>query len=153
LAAAEQLAALRKQYLAALEAEATRCQGRDACMCWLEADTLWLLLGDTEQAFQCVQKALQQSPSEFSAHLAVARHLIARGEYALAEQQVRWCLLRRPNDRDLTRMLEKAVKGRITMTTQALGSPGAPPAGRETVDVSASGLTNTQATASEATWK
>jgi len=153
LAAAEQLVPLRNQYLAALEDEAERSQGPEACKCWLEADALWLLLGDPDRAFQCAQKALDKNPNAFAAHLTMARHLIARGEYTPAEQHVRWCLLRRPDDRDLTRMLEKAVKGQINMTTQEPVGLDAPAAEPEMVNVSARRPTDAQASAPKPIWK
>jgi len=153
LAAAEQLVTLRSQYLAALEAEAERSESAAACKCWLEADTLALLLGDPDRAFQYAQKAIERNPNAFSAHLAMARHLIARGEYSPAEQHVRWCLLRQPDDRDLTRMLEKAVKGQINVTTQEPVSLDAPAAESEMVNVSARGPTDVQAAAPKPIWK
>ncbi len=119
LAGPEQLAWLRWQYLAALEHNAASRNGSEASQLWLEAETVWRVVGDPERAWRCAENALQQDASSHPARVSLARHLLQRGQFAAAEEHVRWCLQRRPADRELRQMLERSVKGRIETQSQA----------------------------------
>jgi len=100
LAKPEQLVAFREQYAEMVQAEARRRPGASAAALWLEAETIFDRLGRPEPALQCVQGAIQSNPGDVRARFRLARRLMATGQYADAESQIRWSVLREPGNRE-----------------------------------------------------
>jgi predicted Zn-dependent protease len=86
---------------------------------WLEAHRAAVERQDHAQAWQHAQAALAADPSSFAVYRTVAEYLLAQQRPAEAEPYFKWCLDRKPDDRQLRAALETATKGRINAQTQA----------------------------------
>jgi hypothetical protein len=56
--------------------------------------------GGSVRAVQAYEAVLARDPAHFGAHLALAHVGASRGEHQVAVAEYRWCLERRPSDRD-----------------------------------------------------
>jgi tetratricopeptide (TPR) repeat protein len=107
-----------RHYLQTSEAAAERAAGPAAGRLWLESYRLSRQLPDTERAWQNVQQALKADPNSLEIHRACGDSLLERQEYAEAEAQFKWCLLRQPGDAQLKALVASAIKQRIDAQTQ-----------------------------------
>lgn len=71
------------------------------------------MTGDLEQAFQCAQEAYRHEPNNYEVRYSLALRLIDQEQYAEAEDHLKWCAFRRPDDQKLQWLLRETVKNRI----------------------------------------
>jgi Tfp pilus assembly protein PilF len=100
-------------YARVAEQEAKKRQGDAAVRLWLDLHGLQMELGDYRSAQASVQQALAGAPNHFDARYKLARCLLLQKQFDEAYEQLRWCLLRRPNDATLQRWCAAAVQGRL----------------------------------------
>ena len=96
-----------------------RHRGATAADLWLEAHRLAVEMHDHVQAWQYAEQHWPPMRPDFSVRLAVGRVSARPERPAEAEQHFKWCLDRKPDDRQLRAALETATKGRINAQTQA----------------------------------
>lgn len=116
-----------KRYAQLAEGAAQVTASRESADLWLEAHNRYYEQGDVENAFRCAQQAVSRDANNFDAHYTLGGRLLEQGQYALAEEELRWCSQRRPHDEKLQSRLRLAVKGRISGNIQAATYEGAPP--------------------------
>ncbi|MGB6041989.1 MAG: O-antigen ligase family protein [Pirellulales bacterium] len=91
---------------------------------WLEFHNAYLRMANVEMAERCIREACRSDPQHVGYRTTLAAVRLMRGEYEEAEKDLHWCLQRRPGNRKLTQLLEKAVRGRLSVA----GSAGQTPA-------------------------
>lgn len=109
----EHLFALKRRYAEALEAEAGSTRDKPTAALWAEAMQLHYQLGDTERSVQCGRNALACDPNDYPTHLQFAKCMEAQGQWAEAEEHLRWCLTRRPERTHLENRLRHVIMARI----------------------------------------
>jgi O-antigen ligase len=80
---------------------------------WVELHGVFRALNRPTEMIECLRHALAGRPSDFEMHRMLGQRLCEQGEFAAAEEQLNWCISRRPQERGLQEDLAKAVKGRI----------------------------------------
>ncbi|HTQ40701.1 MAG TPA: O-antigen ligase family protein [Pirellulales bacterium] len=102
------------QYSAAQLIKAAPSQsGPEACALWLEAEPLFHDLDDAPQRLRCIQQALATNPANYAAHYAAVNCFYEQSNFDNADEQVKWCLARAPNDANLKRIRDAVVKARL----------------------------------------
>ncbi len=99
-----------RYYIARLAAQ---LQGHDTELDgeqWYQAFVVQDYLGDDQAALSCLRKAVEQVPDRFAYRQKLARQLLRQREYDEAQEQLKWCLQRKPRDASLLRDLQTAVK-------------------------------------------
>lgn len=99
----EDLAAVRELRRAAATAKAglDSTTPQAACRLLLEAALVEHRLGHVAEARQTLASAIRADPASYEAHRAAADAAIAAEDWPGAMREVEWCLLRRPDSRDL----------------------------------------------------
>ena len=114
---ASELRQLRTHHVQVAQAEAQTCQGEDAgedaVERWLEASWLYGLLDDGAGAVHCAKAAFQNEPNHYQVRYALGCALARENRFSEAEQHIRWCVQRRPDNENLQGILRAVVKGRI----------------------------------------
>lgn len=77
----------------------------------LEAAGLQERLGEAAAARASLMSAIQIAPGFYPAHLALADHAIRQADWATARSEIDWCLLRRPDNRQLQEKLKTISRG------------------------------------------
>lgn len=98
--------------------------GAQACALWLEADSLYTELHDRAKSVQCVEAALAADPNDYSAHHSAATRFFQNENYERAYAEVKWCLTRAPNDKDLKRIRFDIVNEQVKHDDAAAQSTG-----------------------------
>ncbi len=80
---------------------------------WYWQSRLYNDAGRSDDALRCLQRAYSCGPRHYFIRQALARGLQAAGKYAEAEPHFRWCLARRPDDKNLSRALVEISKQRL----------------------------------------
>ncbi len=88
-----------------------------------------------DDALRCLQRAYACGPRHYFVRAALAQALQAAGRFAEAEPHLRWCLARRPDDKNISYALFELSKQRLaereSMVRSAqqarLGAPSSPP--------------------------
>ncbi|RMG32999.1 MAG: hypothetical protein D6725_16595, partial [Planctomycetota bacterium] len=99
-----------RRYADALVADARKPDNPKPVNDWIAAARVFEALRDSQAVMDCYRAALASAPNSFKAHRAFGRWLLEAGEYALAEQHLRWCLKYDPTDRELREMAERAFR-------------------------------------------
>ncbi len=86
---------------------------------WLELHFLHLDGGDIQAALQCAEEAVRCNPLDYRAHHYLSLRLEEMGRFAEAEEQVRWCLQRRPGHRSLQNRLHNLYQKRMKAEDEA----------------------------------
>jgi uncharacterized protein HemY len=73
-----------------------------------------------------LRRALALEPNDFRIRHALGTLLCGRQQFDEAEQHLRWCIERRPNDEQLKVFLATAVKGRIETARASARNDPAP---------------------------
>lgn len=107
------LVELRWAYVRAVEAEAALARDKEAAELWLEALGIYGQLNEGERAVECGRRGLACDPHHYWLHHHLARCLAAQERFAEAEEMLRWCVARKPDDRGLNKLLHEVVKQRI----------------------------------------
>jgi Tfp pilus assembly protein PilF len=111
-------AAFLAYYAKVAQEEANKCHGAAAAGLWIELCGLQLELDDYPSAQASAERALACQPSNFDAHFKLAKCLLLQQQFDQSYHQLRWCILRRPNDPTLQRMYEAAERGRLAYKPQ-----------------------------------
>ncbi len=106
---AKQFAAVlaKQQVLAAQE-----LSGKIAAGKWKDAADTLVFLEEHERAAECLERCVQLSPSNYQWRLRLARQMAKIGRFRDAEEHMRWCMSRKPDDESLLAELQQ-------VTTQA----------------------------------
>jgi O-antigen ligase/tetratricopeptide (TPR) repeat protein len=107
----ESLAALRRYYAAAAEAEAAAREREPSARLWLEAQRMHAELQDGLQALRCARSALASDPNDYDVHYALAACLMDQRFYDEAQTHLHWCLQRKGDDASLQNMYKLVIKG------------------------------------------
>jgi hypothetical protein len=128
----DQRSALWQYSAAQITTAANSQQGAAASTLWLEAEPLYHDLGDAANRLKCVNQALAANAGNYSAHYAAVNCYYEQNDFDHADEQVKWCLARAPNDANLKRIRDAVVKARLNI------SPDSPAADAQaTVDIPA----------------
>jgi tetratricopeptide (TPR) repeat protein len=101
-------------YAADKTAAAVRTENaRTRAFVWYWQSQLYGDVGRPADELDCLQRAYQSDARHYFIRLALARALHKSGRYAEAEPHYRWCLARRPADKNLTRALLQLSKQRL----------------------------------------
>ncbi|HEY2827405.1 MAG TPA: hypothetical protein VGJ04_07370, partial [Pirellulales bacterium] len=112
------------QYSAAqIVAAATAQQGASASTLWLEAEPLYHDLGDGAHRLMCITQALIANPGNYSAHQAAVNCYYEQSDFDRADEHVKWCLTRSPNDSNLKRIHDAVVKARLNDSAKPQAAP------------------------------
>jgi tetratricopeptide (TPR) repeat protein len=104
--------------------EAEKSSAEDAADLWLSAHDHFRTLEDHKTAAACGQRAVALDPQDFRKRRLVARTLGEAGQHAKAEEFLRWCLDRKPDDVPLKQDLQAAMMSR--MRTASASAEAAP---------------------------
>jgi Flp pilus assembly protein TadD len=86
---------------------------------WYWQSQLFSDLDRKEQALFCLQRAHELDPRQYAIRHGLGRILLATGRFAEAEPHFRWCLARRPADKNLAAALTAISKARNDRRAQA----------------------------------
>ena len=78
--------------------------------------------GRSDDALTSLQRAYMYGPQHYFIRLALAQALQAAGRFAEAEPHYRWCMARRPDDRNLSQALLDISKQRLAQREQMIES-------------------------------
>jgi len=112
------LAEARRHHARAALAAAEERHGPEAADAYLEAYWLYGLLHERERALESARGAYENDPNSYPVREALAKSLLALDRAAEAEEHVRWCLVRRPNSKELERLSARLVRQRIDQQTR-----------------------------------
>jgi len=118
----DQLEQVRRCYGEAARAEAGRLSGQAAADRWLEAQSMYSLLGENNSATQALKQALRWSPNNFDTRWKLAHCLIRQHKYTEARRHLDWCQQRRPEFAGLRRKMEEVVKKQIEIESRTVGA-------------------------------
>ncbi|HUT91370.1 MAG TPA: O-antigen ligase family protein [Thermoguttaceae bacterium] len=113
IAGPEQMVALRRAYVEAVEVKGGSCDGPEGADLWLEAMLLYQRLDDPARRLQCGRNALECDPNAFQAHQSLADCLADLDQFAEAKEHLEWCLRRDPADERLLKRKEEIVRKEI----------------------------------------
>jgi hypothetical protein len=85
----------------------------------LEAAGLHQRLGDNAAARASLLEAIRVEPASYTAHQTLADHAIRQADWTTARSEVEWCLLRRPENRQLHEQLRSISRAQA----DSAGSP------------------------------
>jgi O-antigen ligase/tetratricopeptide (TPR) repeat protein len=88
-------------------AEGKRTNPKAACRLLMEAALLEQRLGRLAEARATLAAAIRIDPSSYDVHRAAADAALAAEDWAAAGRELEWCLLRRPDSRELKEKMEK----------------------------------------------
>jgi tetratricopeptide (TPR) repeat protein len=91
--------------------------GVPAAYIWYWQSQLFAEVGQTDQSLACLEHAYRRDTRQYSIRCALAKALHATGRYTEAEPHYRWCLARRPTDKNLTAALVAISKARLAQRT------------------------------------
>lgn len=79
-------------------------------------------VGRVDQSLACLEQAYRCDGRQYAIRLALARALHAAGRYGEAEPHYRWCLARRPMDKNLSAALVAISKARLAERTTSVAA-------------------------------
>ena len=112
----EQSRPLRDNYLAVAEATIPKLNRTNAAAAYFEMYLVFLETGPESRALECVERAVEANPNQLQYRVSLAIELRKAGDYAEAEQQLKWCLARDPENREMKQSLAEVVKLRVAGT-------------------------------------
>ena len=95
------------------EAERQNLSAKRAVDIWLKLRRSYYLLGNLDAAVECARRAMKCNPTHHRTRYLLGKCLAERGNYAEAEQHLRWCLDRRPDDNALAALIDRVAEKRI----------------------------------------
>lgn len=111
-----------ERFLVQLE-ESTATAGREqAARAWAKSAAVHRDLEQFEQAVLAWSKAVHATPDDFNLRRNFALELIRQNRYLQAEEQIDWCLARKPGDAQLKKLALQAKRGRWENSTGAADS-------------------------------
>ena len=109
----EDLVSLRQRCATAAEAAARDADGNAAAKNWLLARQIHVELRDGARALECARRAYEALPGDYHVRRTLAMSLAAEGQFAEAQDHLRWCLQRRPDDAPLTKCYQQMLAKRL----------------------------------------
>jgi O-antigen ligase/tetratricopeptide (TPR) repeat protein len=109
----DELPRLCDRYLSLADSETRDGDAARAADAWLFAWRLCRELERTPQARRCAENAFKLDANRYQIRYALAVSLLENGAPGDAEEHVKWCLMRKPDDRGLQTLLESAVRERV----------------------------------------
>ena len=85
---------------------------------WTKLSRAYLDINRVNDAVWCAEQGLKCDLNSFETHLLLGSIFVKTGAFSAAEQQLRWCVLRRPDHPSARQYLEDAVKGKIAKHQQ-----------------------------------
>lgn len=82
--------------------ETANAHPSDASRIWLGLSRMYRDLQRPTEELACLRHAYAKNPIAFDVRLALGQTLLKAGQFAEAEPHFRWCLARRPADKDLS---------------------------------------------------
>ena len=86
---------------------------------WYRLASMNADVGRVDESLGCLERADECDPAQYAIRFASGKTLIAVGRLPEAEPHVRWCLTRRPGDKNLSDALLVISKHRLAMRTTA----------------------------------
>jgi len=86
---------------------------KKAAWVWLEIGEMYERLNEAERSVACAENAFRCDPNNEAVRYVLAKRLVRQAQYDRAEQHLRWCLQRRPNDQRLSRLAQQLVRLRV----------------------------------------
>ncbi|MEX2111682.1 MAG: O-antigen ligase family protein [Pirellulales bacterium] len=116
-----ELAPLLEYYAQLGHAEATARSDDGVVELWHNLGDVYRRLHEPDQVLYCLQRAAEANPSDFRSRYALAALLLGRRQFSDAEEQLRWCIRRQPENQQVEEMMARAVRGRVAQsgTSQA----------------------------------
>lgn len=105
----EQAAEAATFYFAAVESDAEQLRRDERGGLMKEAASVARKLGDADLALSYSMEALECTPNDFDLRRSVGQLLLASGDAAAAQEHLRWCVTRRPNDSKVKAALRQAI--------------------------------------------
>jgi tetratricopeptide (TPR) repeat protein len=84
---------------------------------WYRLAAMHADVGRVDESLACLERAYASDTTQYAVRYALGKALIAVGRLPEAEPHVRWCLARRPGDKNLTAALLAISKHRLAMRT------------------------------------
>lgn len=109
--------------VAALQKRAEKQTGAVAASSWHEVRLVHEQLGNKLEALECSRKAVERASDELRCHQYLATDLIENGKPDEAIEEIRWCLLRRPDDPTLTHIMANAQRKKSELKAAVLSQP------------------------------
>jgi O-antigen ligase len=110
---AAELEIVRTAHAAACQAKAESLEGARAAKYWLRAGGTYGELDNIVKQRACFERAVVADNNGFACRLALGICCMTQEDYRVAEEQFRWCSYRKPDNRQVQRLLEQAVQMRI----------------------------------------
>lgn len=87
--------------------------GTEAAALWLELHGVYHRLGQADRELAALERAAALAANNYEIRHALGTALARSGQFAAAEEQLKWCATRKPHDAVLQQLLESTVKSRI----------------------------------------
>jgi tetratricopeptide (TPR) repeat protein len=84
---------------------------------WYRLGVMYADVGRVGESLACLQRAYACDSTQYAVRYALGKSLLAVGRLPEAEPHVRWCLARRPGDKNLTDALLAISKHRLAIRT------------------------------------
>ena len=101
------------------EAETADVADREAAQLWIEAQRLHSRLQNDADALRCARQAVRCDAGNYEARFQLASCLVEQAAYTEAEPHLRWCLHRKPDDKNAENKFREALKGRLDSPRRA----------------------------------
>ena len=109
----QQLRPLLAHYGQLGEAAAAKAEDATAAALWMELRGVYRRLADSTRELDCLKRAADLKPNDFSMRYQLAECLFAQAYFAEAERHFAWCLQRQPEDANLSARVAQAAKERV----------------------------------------
>ncbi len=111
-----ELAPLLEHYAQLGHAEATARSDDGVVELWHNLGDVYRRLNEPDQVLHCLQRAAEANPSDFRSRYALGALLLGRRQFADAEEQLRWCIRRQPENQQVEELMAQAVRGRVAQS-------------------------------------
>jgi len=106
-------------YLAnAAQNRARRLHGKQAANYWREAARAYQDINQPEESLRCLFASVRANSTHYGTRLVLGKRLLALKEFDQAKTHLTWCLRRKPQDKNLRKLLEAAVDGRLRLSSR-----------------------------------
>ncbi len=106
-------------YAKCCEHDARQDRGQTNAKRWMEAAAAYAELQNLPERLRCLRWAVELRPYFLPSRRALGDCLYQLGEYEEAEEHLKWCLQRRPHDKQLQAQVGKAVDARLRVSARS----------------------------------
>ncbi|HEX4145198.1 MAG TPA: O-antigen ligase family protein [Pirellulales bacterium] len=110
-------------YVQGLGQAIQRSDAESAAQLWFEMHHVYHAMNQPAQGVECMRRAVAGRPTDFNFHFVLAQRLNEQQKFAEAEQELKWCAQRRPDNQDVKAALAEAVSGRVDQQTRGMATP------------------------------